>query len=253
MKTKVFISWAGPHSKQVALVLREYLPQFIQALDPWMSEEDILKGERWSPAIAKQLEGSKVGILCITPDNLKRPWLLFEAGALAKSMDDDTRVCPFLHRVGKSDVEQPLGMFQATSDERDDVLKLLKALNVCCSDDPVPENQLSDQFDRVWPEMEAKLNAIEIPDRESIADTARTADDKIGEILSLVRSLKRARPADRVLLERLEVAQNVARADLEREQQRLHNYLAGQNPEFGATLQQQHAPAVSAAAADDHV
>jgi hypothetical protein len=44
---KVFISWSGERSKAVAKVLRRRLGNIIQAVDPYMSDQDIDKGVRW--------------------------------------------------------------------------------------------------------------------------------------------------------------------------------------------------------------
>ena len=90
---KVFISWSGAISHQVALVLREWLPSVIQAVEPYVSSEDIDKGARWTTDISKELEASQYGILCVTPENIEAPWLNFEAGALSKTIDK-SRVCP---------------------------------------------------------------------------------------------------------------------------------------------------------------
>ena len=103
---KVFLSWSGGRSRQVAVTLRDWLPNVIQALEPWMSAEDIEKGARWSSDVASELDECKAGILCITPDNIEAPWLLFEAGALSKTIEK-TFVCPYLVGLGLSDLKGP--------------------------------------------------------------------------------------------------------------------------------------------------
>ena len=98
---KVFISWSGNKSHKVAMIFREWLPSVIQSLEPYVSSEDIDKGARWSSDIAKELEDSTFGILCVTKDNLHAPWLSFEAGALSKTMDKSF-VTPFLFDIKRS-------------------------------------------------------------------------------------------------------------------------------------------------------
>lgn len=90
---KVFISRSGTRSKSVAEALQKWLRLVIQAVDPGISTE-MAKGTKWGPEIADRLEESKVGIICLTRDNLTAPWILFEAGAISKSKD--AHVCTFL-------------------------------------------------------------------------------------------------------------------------------------------------------------
>src|SRR5579875_159793 len=108
----VFISWSGERSKYVAEALRGWLKQVIQAVKPWLSSEDILAGARWNVEIANRLSATKFGIICVTPENLDSNWLVFEAGALAKTIDDRTFVCPFLIDMDEINPQHPLSQFQ---------------------------------------------------------------------------------------------------------------------------------------------
>ena len=92
---KIFISWSGQRSKVVADALRSWIPDVIHAVKPWMSGVDIRAGMRWSREVDEQLRDTQFGILCLTKENQTAPWLLFEAGALAKSVEG-AAVCPYL-------------------------------------------------------------------------------------------------------------------------------------------------------------
>lgn len=95
---RVFISWSGEESRKVALALKEWLPNVIQAVDPWVSSSDIDKGESWVNAISDSLVKAKgMGIFCLTCSNLAAPWLAYEAGVL--SSVDRGRVATFLFNV----------------------------------------------------------------------------------------------------------------------------------------------------------
>ena len=116
---KVFLSWSGNLSLKITLALRDWLPSVIQAVKPYVSSEDIDKGTRWSTDIAKELESSSYGILCITSANMEAPWVNFEAGALSKAIDKSD-VAPFLFNVKRSEVQGPLLQFQSTVYEKNE-------------------------------------------------------------------------------------------------------------------------------------
>src|SRR5436190_15990351 len=120
---KVFISWSGGRSQAGAEALRYWLPKVIQALEPWMSANDIEKGTRWRSGIANELEQSSVGIICLTRENLNSEWIHFEAGALSKQQQN-TYVCTFLYEIEPVDVREQLAQFQHTRATRNDVQKL---------------------------------------------------------------------------------------------------------------------------------
>src|SRR5664279_2432056 len=98
---KVFISWSGDASQRVAKALRDWLPQVINAIEPFMSSEDIEKGTRGLAAIASELEATSCGIICLTPKNFQKPWVNFEAGAISRSVGT-SHVIPFLHGLPNS-------------------------------------------------------------------------------------------------------------------------------------------------------
>lgn len=92
---KIFISWSGKLSQELGNALKEWIPDVLQAVQPYFTPEDIQKGERWSSEIAKELEDSMFGIFCVTPETLNSGWMHFEAGAISKSKDG-AQVCPIL-------------------------------------------------------------------------------------------------------------------------------------------------------------
>src|SRR4051794_4878106 len=100
---KVFISWSGDRSQTLALAVRDWLPMVLHYVEPWLSHSDIEAGERWANVVAKELETTKFGIICITRENIESPWILFEAGALAKSMQEG-RVIPLLFDIEFKDI-----------------------------------------------------------------------------------------------------------------------------------------------------
>src|SRR5580704_6319798 len=109
---KVFISWSGDASRAIADSLRKWLPGVLQAVRPYFSPDDITKGARWEGEISKELAASRIGLLILTSENIEAPWLLFEAGALAKNLEK-SKVCPLLFGVEPTDVKGPLVQFQA--------------------------------------------------------------------------------------------------------------------------------------------
>ena len=68
-----------------------------------MSDHELSAGTRWASEVAVALGGSSMGIVCLTPDNVAAPWLLFEAGALSRSVDE-ARVVPYLFNLKQTDV-----------------------------------------------------------------------------------------------------------------------------------------------------
>lgn len=156
---KVFLSWSGTKSHKLALTLRDWLPSVIQSVEPYVSSEDIDKGARWSTDIAKELEDSGFGILCVTKENLNAPWLTFEAGALSKKLDK-SYVSPFLFDIKRAEITGPILQFQSTVFEKEDVKKLVYSINKALGDEKLPETRLEKTFEVWYVNLEKELNTI---------------------------------------------------------------------------------------------
>ena len=187
---KVFIGWSGSLSARLGEALRNWLPKVIQSVNPYYTPMDIDMGARWESEIAQELNESKLGILCVTPDNTKSDWLHFEAGALSNRLDK-ARVCPILFGVKTTDLTGPLRQFQAAPFGMDGVRKLIHDINDC-QDGGLQQKQLNEVFDKWWPDLESEIKEI-LDDASSPPKPIRTEKEMIEEILQLTRRLDIAR------------------------------------------------------------
>lgn len=188
---KIFLSWSGNASHQVALTLRDWLPSVIQVVEPYVSSEDIDKGARWSTDISKELEDSAFGILCVTKENINAPWLQFEAGALSKKLDKSF-VSPFLFDIKRSEIKGPILQFQSTIIDKADILKLVNTINKACGEEKLKDDRLEKAFDVWYPKLEENLNAIAKPIESSKEEVKSENNLEIlEEILELSRSNQR--------------------------------------------------------------
>ena len=147
---KIFISWHGEKSREVAEFLKKWLKQVLQHSDPWISS-DINKGARWNEDISAELEITNIGIICLNRENLKSEWIHFEAGALSKFTK--SYVCTFLMDIKPSDIAPPLSQFQHTQFNKPDVYKMLTTINQIISEvegSSLSEKELEEIFDINW-------------------------------------------------------------------------------------------------------
>jgi hypothetical protein len=155
---KVFISWSGQRSKDLANALRNWLPMVLQYVEPWVSDKDISAGERWAQAIAGELDASNFGIICITPENIHSEWILFEAGALSKSMQDG-KVIPLLFGLELSDLSGPLSQFQAQKMEESGMKEVVKSINKI-SATKTSDTIVDQLLPALWPTLQESIAAI---------------------------------------------------------------------------------------------
>lgn len=153
----VILSWSGTQSRIVAKAFREWLGSVLPGIKPWISTEDIAVGTRWFPSLMTQLETTAICILCLTPRNVRSPWLYFEAGAIAGKRDG-ALVCAYLVGVSGSQLMAgPLSQFQWAEANKEGTWKLLRDINRRLAT-PHSETLLEENFDTKWPLLKRSLD-----------------------------------------------------------------------------------------------
>ena len=187
---KIFISWSGDLSKNVAEFLASWIEDVLQGIETWISSDDIDKGALWFGDINTQLSETKIGILCLTRENIDAPWILFEAGALSKGLSKN-RVCPLLINLNHADLSPPLSQFNGTLPIKDDLLKLIRTINAENDEKALPEERLEKAFLRWWDDFDSKFNEIMKNYKPKKIVHQKSTEDMIEEILETTRSIQR--------------------------------------------------------------
>jgi len=157
---QVFICWSGPTSERIAQALRDWLDDIFHGIRIYLSTEDIRPGKRWAPDLTENLASTDLGIVCLTPDNLKSPWLHFEAGVVSRDLENG--VTSLLCGISANDVSAPLAQFQNTPADRDNVFKLVKEINgrIAAGSGPRrPDNKLTAEFKKRWRKLEQEIQS----------------------------------------------------------------------------------------------
>ena len=204
---KVFISWSGDRSRAVGEVLNEWIKCVLQATRPWMSTRNIDRGALWFTEINDQLKDTAVGLVCLTQENKMRPWILFEAGALAKGLSSN-RVCTFLIDLEPADLEDPLAQFNHTLPNRESMWCLVRTLNTCLNPGGLDERILGQVFETYWPQFERRFSQAIMENPQKAKPEPRSEKNILGEILENTRSLQHR-------LRQLETASDYSRPAIE--------------------------------------
>lgn len=186
-KLSVFISWSGEGSRIAAQALHGWLPKVLQSVEPWMSAEDIESGARWSAELEEQLIASAAGIVCVTRENRDRPWVLFEAGALASKMGRPM-VCPYLIDMPAVELTGPLSILQARQADAEGTRRLLETINADLGDAGIGGDQLGEAFELWWPKLVPKLDQARQAAGPGLGAQPREVKDILTELLELARA-----------------------------------------------------------------
>lgn len=210
---KVFLSWSGEQSRQAAEAFSDWIQCVIQACKPWISTRDIDRGSIWFAEINEQLKDVSVGVIFLTNENKNKPWILFEAGALAKGLTN-SRVCTFLIDLTPGDIFDPLAQFNHTTPDKQGVYALVRTLNISMPF-PLDDKVLDRIFDTYWPQFEERLRMIRdgFVVQNGGVENAAGDSEVLKEILSSTRSI-----SNRIArLENIERDRNESKTSLRRD------------------------------------
>ena len=121
---------------------------------------------------------------------MQEPWILFEAGALSKSLDE-SRVIPLLIGLRNADLKGPLSHFNTAGINKSEFWKLIDSINKHKSN-PLPDAVLGKAFGKWWPDLENSLSAAAEKAVQFDAEAAIPARDQrelLSEILEISRSI----------------------------------------------------------------
>jgi RNA polymerase sigma factor (sigma-70 family) len=185
---RVFISWSGEPSCSIARSLYEWLPLVVQHVKPWMSDEAIESGTRWNDHVAAALNETDFGIVCVTGENQHKPWLMFEAGALAKRLNS-AHVVPLCFGISPVEITGPLEAFQGRSFDEDGVKRLVREISAA-RNEPLGVDQVDTLFGALWPKLKSTIDDMESRPQPGHA-VRRSTQDMLEELVERTRRIER--------------------------------------------------------------
>jgi predicted nucleotide-binding protein len=153
---KVFLSWSGQQSRDAAVLLRDFIPQVLQEVEPWLADGDLQSGQSIGHSINSAIETSDVAIACVTRANMSSTWMNYELGVAASSQKP---ILPVLVNLEPSELVAPLSSHLAIRLDRTGLRDLLLELNRA-AEHPLYSQVLDDVFDINWPRLAPALTAL---------------------------------------------------------------------------------------------
>lgn len=154
----LFISWSGSSSNQIGIAVRDWIRKIYPTVTPFLSSEDLAKGGTWTQEVLDKLANSDCALVCLTRENLQKPWIHFEAGSVA-TKNGGASVLTLLGDGVTPDhlLSTPLTIFQHTILEKADVLLLLKTINTKLSAGRRSDHEIETMHEQYWPDLEKSI------------------------------------------------------------------------------------------------
>jgi len=195
----IFISQTAGKSRAAATILKNWLVKEMRIGDPWMST-DIHGGDNWRKAIRRALKEARIGILCITADNLANQWIVYEAGAM-----DFSRIKVFPYVIDSTkfrNLPSPLSHLQgARAADKEGTKSLVIKINNALGR-PVSKEKLLETFEFKWEILKNNLENI-----HRSKDYEKAIDDFITVIL-IMNEFRKSLDFSTIVAEFIESSQN---------------------------------------------
>jgi hypothetical protein len=158
-----FISWSGSRELSIARAIKEWLTEVVPTVRPFMSPE-LPKGQAWFDALAAELKGAQIALMCLAPPRVAGEWQLVEAGAIWKAAARGG-LFPLCFGIRETDVPEPLRAFQLTYFDKEDFERLAVAVAKLARQAEGWTAGHAQAFERCWPALKARVeDALSRPD-----------------------------------------------------------------------------------------
>ena len=176
----ILISWSEPTSRELAEILRKWLPTVLPYANPWLSSEDVRKGRPWDLELTRRLDGTSYAIVCVTTLAVARaPWVNFEAGAVSKYVERGHVSPLLLAGVSPDDLGNlPLARYQCTEFTKAEVGKLLRSINEAAAS-RMSIQDIERNLENTWMQLHSDVGALDSSKRaDKRADDGEDYDEE---------------------------------------------------------------------------
>ncbi|WP_082560197.1 MULTISPECIES: toll/interleukin-1 receptor domain-containing protein [unclassified Brevundimonas] len=196
----IFISWSLPASQKTAQKVYEFFRRLFPTFGFFISSENISSGQRWYDVISEKLDACNVGIVVVTAENHLRPWIHYEAGALAKVVTK-ARVMPLLCGVPTRLIaDTPLSAFQAADLNKFGIQRIADSIREMTGYGQL-DADFSEHFESLWSRYGEALCEVHRPDSESntpapepVSPVDSETNSRLDQLTEIVRSMEARLP-----------------------------------------------------------
>ena len=177
MKIKVYIAWSGETSKEVASILKSWLPLMNSHIEVFVSGTDVPLGADWRDNLLQTRAACDCAIFCCTQDNISSPWLCFEAGQMSAA-EKHLYFMMFDTLPVQIKTPTPLRMFPFFTFEKEGLRSVAYDLNRLCGKWQIPPETFDPMFDGLYPTVKKMLAQVRDSRKERSQENQSAQNDE---------------------------------------------------------------------------